>query len=152
MSLCKLLWVEQPWGMASSLNKNKLILHGWCLHAPVTTSQRSSCRCIRSASSLTSPLRALRVFVLSHRPPVLLPLPLQRCTTHLCLLDPETSPTTEVRATFYWCELLQGAKLCSKAFPALVTAAFHFTEITKPFKHCMGKPYLSRLQIFAHIK
>ncbi|XP_068053515.1 leucine-rich melanocyte differentiation-associated protein isoform X7 [Anomalospiza imberbis] len=30
-----------------------------------------------------------------YRPPVLLPLPLQRCTTHLCLLDPETSPTTE---------------------------------------------------------
>ncbi|KAL9846921.1 leucine-rich melanocyte differentiation-associated protein isoform 3-T3 [Geothlypis trichas] len=29
------------------------------------------------------------------RPPVLLPLPLQRCTTRLCLLDPGTSPTTE---------------------------------------------------------
>ncbi|XP_072787594.1 leucine-rich melanocyte differentiation-associated protein isoform X6 [Taeniopygia guttata] len=31
------------------------------------------------------------------RPPVLLPLPLQRCTTRRCLLDPGTSPTTEGR-------------------------------------------------------
>ncbi|XP_064572335.1 leucine-rich melanocyte differentiation-associated protein isoform X3 [Zonotrichia leucophrys gambelii] len=46
--------------------------------------------------------------------PVLLPLPLQRCTTRLCLLDPETSPTTEV--------------------------LLHSTGITMPFKHSVRKP------------
>ncbi|XP_076194565.1 leucine-rich melanocyte differentiation-associated protein isoform X4 [Aptenodytes patagonicus] len=30
-----------------------------------------------------------------YRPPVMLPPPLQRCTIHLCLRDPETSPITE---------------------------------------------------------